>query len=245
MNEKIATPTLADIIGSYGAIEAVQRSRIQKLVSSTMVKNWTTIPHVTHQDEIDLTDLELKRKAGNEGRQADGRLSPLPFLFKAVAAVLHDLPNFNSVFDPESGDLILRRYVNIGMAVDTPGGLLVAVVKGCDTKSVEEIGAESYRLAEKARSGRLPIGDMSGSGFTISSLGPLGGTSFTPIINAPEVAILGVSRLTDRPVRTPDDGVAWRAKLPVALSYDHRVINGADAGRFMAALQIEIDRLAN
>ena len=168
----------------------------------------------------------------------------MPYLLKAVANVLVREPRFNAVLDEANKAVVLRRYVNIGLAIDTVGGLVVGVIRGCDTRSVDELSEDAARLAEKARGRGLALSDMSGSGFTVSSLGAAGGTAFTPIINAPEVAILGVSRMSDTPRRAPDGQIEWRKTLPVALSYDHRVINGADAGRFMTALQAQLDALA-
>ncbi len=239
-----APPSLVDILGSYGEVETRPLSRIQALTGRAMTRNWTTIPHVTHQDLMDVTDLEANRRAGNARRAADGQLSPVPFLLKAVAGVLLELPHFNSALDEASKSIVLRKYVNIGLAIDTPGGLVIGVVRGCDTGSLEDLAAEANRLAEKARARGLALADMSGGGFTVSSLGAAGGTGFTPIINGPEVAILGVSRMQETPRKGADGGIEWRKMLPVALSYDHRVINGADAGRFMKALQAQIDRLA-
>jgi pyruvate dehydrogenase E2 component (dihydrolipoamide acetyltransferase) len=234
------TSALAAELGQFGAVEAAPLSRIQALTARAMQRAWTTIPHVTHQDRLDVTELEAARKAGNASLPAEERLSPLPFLMKAVAAALVAHPRLNAAFDEEAGQLLVRQYVNVGFAIDAPKGLLVAVVPDCDKRSVEEIAADIRRLTEKARGRGLALDEMTGAGFTVSSLGGLGGTGFTPIVNAPQVAILGVSRLEEVPVRGAGDAIAWRQMLPVALSYDHRALNGADAGRFLATLQQEL-----
>ena len=243
MSEAPPAPTLSDILESFGLVHAEPLSRIQSLTARAMVRNWTTIPHVTHFDQIDVTKLEAVRQASNASRAQ--RLSPTPFLVKAIAVTLQRQPRFNAALDTVGNRLVLRDYVNIGLAIDTPGGLVVGVIRNCDAKTVDEIGSEATALAEKARTKGLGLSDISGSGFTVSALGPLGGTGFTPIINAPEVAILGVSRICDAPCRATDGALAWRSLAPVALSYDHRAINGADAGRFMATLQEELSALAD
>lgn len=238
-----STPTLKDIIASYGEVDKLSLSRIQKFTAKAMVQSWTTIPHVTHNDRMDLTDVEDSRKRENAQRDSDERLTPVPYLFKAVAGVMQKMPKFNSVLDVENGCLLQRHYFNIGMAIDTPSGLVVGVIKDCDKLSVDEISAETKALGQRAKEKGLTLSQMSGGGFTISSLGALGGDGFSPIINAPEVAILGVGRLQDAACRGENDELVWRSHLPVSLSYDHRVINGADAGRFMAALQEELNLL--
>lgn len=242
--QPVAPPTMSDVLGSYGEIEEQALTRIQSFTAKAMTRNWTTIPHVTHWDRIDVTALDETRKRDNRAREGSAKLSPLPYLLKAVAGVLGDLPKFNSAFDGERNKLILRKYVNIGVAIDTPVGLVVGVVRGCDTRSIEALGADIKALSEKARGKGLSLPEMSGSGFTVSSLGNMGGDGFTPIINGPEVAIIGVSRVSETPRKAPDGGIEWRSLLPVALSYDHRAVNGADAGRFMQALQANVDRLA-
>jgi pyruvate dehydrogenase E2 component (dihydrolipoamide acetyltransferase) len=242
MSDAPPAPTLSDILESFGPVHAEPLSRIQSLTAKAMLRNWTTIPHVTHFDHLDVTELEAARLARNAGQ--DQKLSPTPFLVKAVAATLQRLPRFNAAFDAAGSQLVLRDYVNVGLAIDTPGGLVIGVIRACDVKSVDEIGAEAVALAHKARTKGLSLSDMSGGGFTVSALGPLGGTGFTPIINGPEIAILGVSRIFPAPTRGPDGDLAWRSAAPVALSYDHRAINGADAGRFMGTMQVEIAALA-
>lgn len=244
MNTPPEPPGLAEILGSFGPVEIRPLSRIQGLTAKAMIRNWTAIPHVTHADLIDVTTLEGKRERLNAGKNPSERLTVTPFLLKALANVLGRLPQFNAAIDESSKNLIYRQYVNIGLAIDTPNGLLVAVIRGCDSKSVEDIALEAAGLAAKARAQGLNLSEMSGAGFTLSALGKLGGTGFTPIINGPETAILGVSRMIDRPTRGKGDEIIWRQCLPASLSYDHRVLNGADAGRFMEMLQREIDALA-
>lgn len=215
----------------FGAIETKKLSKIQRLVGAFLGRNWVAIPHVTHHDDADITDLETRRAEHNAGGR--GKLTTVPLLVKAIAAGLRAFPQFNASLDVAQGALILKDYVHIGVAVDTPGGLLVPVIRDCDRKSAAEIAAELAAVSEKARTRGLSMAEMSGGCMTLSSLGHIGGTSFTPIVNAPEVAILGVTRA--RPVATPgkDGVVSWRQMLPLSLSYDHRVINGADAARFV------------
>ena len=245
-NEDVKPPGLEDILGSFGPVESAPLTRIQAYTVKAMTHSWTTIPHVTHQDRMDLTDLEAARKRANAARPAEQRLTPLPYLLKAVARLLLAAPKFNAALDEAGKRLIYRKYVNLGVAIDTPGGLVVGVIRDCDTRSLDELATEAATLGEKARSPRgLSLAQMSGGGFTVSSLGALGGDGFTPIINAPEVAILGVGRLQDVATRGADDGVVWRRLLPVCLSYDHRALNGADAGRFMQRLQDELTVLAS
>ena len=219
---------------AFGEIEARPLSRIQKLVSGFMARNWVTIPHVTHHDEADITALDAFRKAFNEANP-DAKVTPLAFFVKAVVAVLRQFPQFNASLDPQ-GTLILKKYFHIGIAVDTPGGLLVPVIRDCDRKGPADIAREIAALSQKARQKGLPMTDMVGGCFTITSLGGIGGTAFTPIINAPEVAILGVTKAQLKPRRADDDSIDWRLMLPLSLSYDHRVINGADAARFTVAV---------
>jgi pyruvate dehydrogenase E2 component (dihydrolipoamide acetyltransferase) len=192
------------------------------------------IPHVTHNDEADITDLEAWRKQLNEEHSRDGvKVTMVSFLVVAAVATLKAFPTFNSSLDGD--DLILKHYYNIGFAADTPGGLVVPVIKDADHKGLLEIAAELGALSAKARDGKLAPGDMQGSSFTISSLGGIGGTSFTPIVNAPEVAILGVTRSAMKPVWNGKEFVP-RLMVPLSLSYDHRVIDGALAARFVVHL---------
>jgi pyruvate dehydrogenase E2 component (dihydrolipoamide acetyltransferase) len=216
----------------FGPIERVPLSRIKKISGPNLARTWVMIPHVTQHDDADVTDLEAFRKQINAER-SNVKLTMLAFLMKAAVAALKNFPDFNSSLDGD--DLVRKSYYHLGFAADTPGGLVVPVVRDVDTKGVIEIARETGALAAKARDGKLTLAEMSGSTFTISSLGGIGGTAFTPIINAPEVAILGVSRTAIKPVW---DGTAFapRTMLPLSLSYDHRVIDGAAAARFCVYL---------
>jgi pyruvate dehydrogenase E2 component (dihydrolipoamide acetyltransferase) len=216
----------------FGPIERVPRTRIQKISAPNLARNWVMIPHVTHNDEADITDLEAWRKQLNSEQQ-DVKVTMVAFLVIACVAALKEFPDFNSSLDGD--DLILKRYYNIGFAADTPGGLVVPVIKDADKKGLLQIAGELGELSGKARKGKLMPGDMSGSTFTISSLGGIGGTSFTPIVNAPEVAILGVTRGAMKPVWNGSEFVP-RLMVPLSLSYDHRVIDGAAAARFVVYL---------
>jgi len=215
----------------YGETERVPLSRIRKFSGPNLHRNWVMIPHVTNNDEADVTELEAFRKRLNA--EDGAKITMLAFAIKACVAALTAFPDVNSSLDGD--ELIHKKYFNIGFAADTPLGLVVPVVRHADRKGIREIAAETAALAAKARDGKLGMGDMSGATFTISSLGGIGGTSFTPIVNAPEVAILGLSRAAVKPVW---DGTAFapRLMLPLSLSYDHRVIDGALAARFNAYL---------
>jgi pyruvate dehydrogenase E2 component (dihydrolipoamide acetyltransferase) len=218
----------------FGPVERVARTRIQRISAPNLARNWVMIPHVTHNDEADITELEAWRKSLNdEYARAGIKFTMVSFLVSACVAALKQFPDFNSSLDGD--ELVLKRYYNIGFAADTPGGLVVPVIKGADAKGLRGIAADLTELSGKARDGKLTPGDMSGSTFTISSLGGIGGTSFTPIINAPEVAILGVTRAAMKPVW---NGSTFEPRLmvPLSLSYDHRVIDGAAAARFVAYL---------
>jgi pyruvate dehydrogenase E2 component (dihydrolipoamide acetyltransferase) len=218
----------------FGEVERVQRSRIQRISGSVLARNWVMIPHVTHNDDADITDLEAWRKQLNDEHSRDGvKVTMVSFLIVASVATLRAFPAFNASLDGE--DLILKRYYNIGFAADTPGGLVVPVIKDADKKGLLDIARELTELSGKAREGKLMPGDMQGASFTISSLGGIGGTSFTPIINAPEVAILGATRSAMKPVWNGKEFVP-RLMLPLSLSYDHRVIDGAAAARFTVHL---------
>lgn len=219
---------------AFGDVECVELSRYQQIGGSFLARNWVHIPHVTHHDEVRVDALggERKRRAAEAGRS----LSPLPFLMRALAQVLAEFPRFNASLTPCGKRLIMKRYFHIGFAVEVENGLVVPVVRDCDQRSVEEIADEIDDKAGRARRGGLPMSDMSGGCMTVSSLGHIGGTGFTPIINAPELAVLGVSRLQTR-VELDDAGQACKVSvLPMSLSYDHRVINGSDAARFCRAL---------
>jgi pyruvate dehydrogenase E2 component (dihydrolipoamide acetyltransferase) len=218
----------------FGPIEAKPLSRIQKISGPALARNWVMIPHVTQFDEADITDLETFRAQVNEENAKAGiKVTPLAFLIKAVVAALKKFPAFNSSLDGDN--LILKQYWHIGFAADTPNGLVVPVIKDADKKGVIEIARETSELAAKAREGKLGPADMQGGTFSISSLGGIGGTAFTPIVNAPEVAILGVSKAATKPVWNGKE-FAPRLMMPLSLSYDHRVIDGASAARFTTYL---------
>jgi pyruvate dehydrogenase E2 component (dihydrolipoamide acetyltransferase) len=229
--------------GKYGRTEEVSLGRIKKIAGPRLHKSWLSIPHVTHFDEADVTDLEDFRKQLNDEAGEDGlRYSPLVLLIKAVVATLREFPLFNSSLVPGGEKAILKHYYNIGIAVDTPQGLVVPVIKQADTKGVAEIAGELKHLSSAARDGKLDFADIQGGSFTISSLGGIGGTGFTPIVNAPQVAILGLSRYYKKPVWNGEAFVP-RLTLPISLSYDHRVIDGAEAARFCQALSRDIEDL--
>jgi pyruvate dehydrogenase E2 component (dihydrolipoamide acetyltransferase) len=222
--------------GKFGEIETQPLNRIKKISGAHLHRCWLTVPHVTQFDEADITELEAFRKAQKAAAEKqEVRLTFMPFLMKAVAAALKQMPTFNAALSPEGDSLIYRRYVHIGIAVDTPNGLVVPVIRDVDQKGVFDLARELMTVSAKAREGKLAPGDMQGGCFSISSLGGIGGTAFTPIVNAPEVAILGVSRSAMQPVW---DGSAFqpRLMLPLSLSYDHRVIDGADGARFTTLL---------
>lgn len=218
----------------FGPVETKPLSRIQKYVASFLHRNWIAIPHVTHHDDADITDFEQRRAAFSVDNNI--KLTPVPILVKALAKVLTEYPQFNVSLDPKSGNLVQKHYVHIGVAVDTAAGLLVPVIRDCDRKSAREIAVELGILSEKARTKGLSNDEMSGGCITITSLGHIGGTGFTPIVNAPEVAILGIARARLIAVPAEDKSVTWRNMLPLSLSYDHRVINGADAARFCQSM---------
>jgi pyruvate dehydrogenase E2 component (dihydrolipoamide acetyltransferase) len=218
----------------FGPVERVERSRIQRISAPNLARNWVMIPHVTHNDEADISELEAWRKQLNDEHKADGvKVTMVSFLVVASVAALKAFPNFNSSLDGE--ELVLKRYYNIGFAADTPGGLVVPVIKDADKKGLLDIARELTELSGKAREGKLGLGNMQGATFTISSLGGIGGTSFTPIINAPEVAILGAVRSATKPIWNGRE-FEPRLMLPLSLSYDHRVIDGAAAARFVVFL---------
>ena len=218
----------------YGPVEAVPLSRIRRISGANLARNWVMIPHVTQFDEADITDLEaLRVRLNEEHAKAGVRLTMLAFLIKAAVAALAKFPDFNASLDGET--LVRKRYFHVGFAADTPNGLVVPVVRDADRKGVLEIAREMGALSARAREGKLGPADMQGGSFSISSLGGIGGTAFTPIINAPEVAILGVSKSATKPVWNGREFVP-RLTLPLSLSYDHRVIDGAAAARFTAFL---------
>jgi pyruvate dehydrogenase E2 component (dihydrolipoamide acetyltransferase) len=214
----------------FGSIEAQPLSRIRKIAGANLARNWVMIPHVTQFDEADITELERYRVALNKAHEKDGiKVTVLAFLIKAAVEALKKFPDFNSSLDGEN--LVIKHYYHIGFAADTPNGLMVPVIRNADRKSVPELAREAAELARKAREGKLQPSEMQGGCFSISSLGGIGGTLFTPIINAPEVAILGVSR-ADMKQKWDGKRIAPRLMLPLSLSYDHRVIDGASGARF-------------
>ncbi len=220
----------------YGPVETQPLTRIQRISGPRLQAAWVNIPHVTQFDEADITDLEELRASLKDRAQAAGvKLTPLAFIMRACVKTLQEFPRFNAALDADGANLIVRKFIHMGFAADTPGGLVVPVVKDAHRKDIYELARQLAQLSEKARSGKLPPLDMQGGCFTVSSLGGIGGTAFTPIINAPEVAILGVSRSTLRPVYRGTNLVP-RLMLPLSLSYDHRVIDGAMAARFTTYL---------
>ena len=220
----------------FGPVEVQALARIQKLSGRHLHRCWLSVPHVTQFDEADITELEAFRKAQKEAAEKAGvRLSVLPFLLKATATALNQLPRAKASLSADGESLIFKHYTHIGVAVDTPNGLVVPVVRDVDQKGIFDLARELGDLGKKARDGKLLPGEMQGGCFTISSLGGIGGTKFTPIVNAPEVAILGVSRSDMKPVWNGRE-FQPRLMLPLSLSYDHRVIDGAEGARFTTLL---------
>ncbi|CAI1041126.1 Dihydrolipoyllysine-residue acetyltransferase component of pyruvate dehydrogenase complex [Serratia liquefaciens] len=222
----------------FGEIEEVELGRIQKISGANLSRNWVMIPHVTHFDKTDITDLEAFRKQQNEEaakRKLDVKFTPVVFIMKAVAAALEQMPRFNSSLSEDGQKLTLKKYINVGVAVDTPNGLVVPVFKDVNKKSITELSRELMAISKKARDGKLTAGEMQGGCFTISSLGGIGTTHFAPIVNAPEVAILGVSKSAMEPVWNGKEFVP-RLMMPMSLSFDHRVIDGADGARFITII---------
>ena len=230
-------PSMPDVdFAAFGPVDVVERGKIDKITAANMQRNWLNVPHVTQFDDADITELEAFRKSLRaEAEQRGTRLTPLPFLFKACAVALRRHEKINASLSDGGATLTYKRYVHIGMAVDTPAGLLVPVLRDVDRKPLWTLAEEILDLAARARERKLKPADMQGAGFTISSLGALGGRGFTPIVNAPEVAILGVGRAATQAVW---NGAEFepRLRLPLALSYDHRVVNGGDGGRFLTEL---------
>ncbi|TCV99176.1 pyruvate dehydrogenase complex dihydrolipoyllysine-residue acetyltransferase [Biostraticola tofi] len=219
----------------FGQTEEVELGRIQKISGANLHRNWVMIPHVTQWDDADITEVEAFRKQQNveaEKKKLDVKITPLVFIMKAVAKALEELPRFNSSLSEDGQKLTLKKYINIGVAVDTPNGLVVPVFRDVNKKGIFELSRELAEISKKARVGKLTSSDMQGGCFTISSLGGIGGTAFTPIVNAPEVAILGVSKSAMKPVWNGKEFTP-RLMLPLSLSYDHRVIDGADGARFI------------
>ncbi|WP_291972488.1 pyruvate dehydrogenase complex dihydrolipoyllysine-residue acetyltransferase [Candidatus Symbiopectobacterium sp.] len=222
----------------FGEVEEVELGRIQKISGANLSRNWVVIPHVTHFDKTDITDLEAFRKQQNveaEKRKLDVKITPVVFIMKAVATALEQMPRFNSSLSEDAQRLTLKKYINIGVAVDTPNGLVVPVFKDVNKKGIIELSRELMAISKKARDGRLTAGEMQGGCFTISSIGGLGTTHFAPIVNAPEVAILGVSKSAMEPVWNGKEFTP-RLMMPISLSFDHRVIDGADGARFITII---------
>jgi pyruvate dehydrogenase E2 component (dihydrolipoamide acetyltransferase) len=233
----------AEDFSKYGPVEEVPLGRIKKIAGAGLAASWMAIPQVTHGEEADITELEAFRQTLNRERQeGEAAFSPLVLVIKAVAVALRDFPLFNASLAPGGESVILKRYRHLGIAVDTPQGLVVPVLRDADAKGLKEIARELARLSGSARAGKLTIPEVMGASFTISSLGGIGGTGFTPLVYAPQVAILGVSKSAMRPVW---DGQQFlpRLMLPFALSYDHRVIDGAEAARFCLALRQNLEDL--
>lgn len=235
-------PPLEDF-SKYGEIEEMPLGRIQKISGPQLHRSWVTIPHVTHFDEADITELERFRKELNSAlREDEPAFSPLVFVTKAVAATLQTFPLFNCSLVPGGDKVILKKFYHLGIAVDTPQGLVVPVIKNVDQKGCKDIARELKKLSGSARAGKLAIPDIQGATFTISSLGGIGGTGFTPIVNSPQAAILGLSRSSMKPVWDGQQFVP-RLTLPFSVSYDHRIIDGAEAARFCKALRMNIEDL--
>ena len=232
-----ALPRVPEVdFAAFGPVERKPLSRIQKIAGPRLHASWVNVPHVTQFDSADITEMEATRgRMKAEAATRGTKLTPLAFVMRACVQALQAFPRFCASLDAEAGELVFRKYVHIGFAADTPGGLVVPVVRDADRKDVFELARELATLSEKARAGKLSAAEMQGGCFTISSLGGIGGTAFTPIINAPEVAILGVSRASQQPVYQ-DGAFVPRLMLPLSLSYDHRVIDGADAARFTSFL---------
>lgn len=220
----------------FGETEVQPLNKIKRLTGINLSRAWLNVPHVTHHDEADITELEAFRQALKPRAEKAGvRVTLLSFFMKACAATLQAFPSFNASLDPSGENLILKKYYHIGIAVDTPNGLVVPVIRDVDKKGLFELSAELAEMSSKARDKKLTPGEMQGGTFTISSLGGIGGTSFTPIVNAPEVAILGLTRSQHKPI-PQGDGFVFRLMQPMSLSYDHRVIDGAQAARFVKQL---------
>ncbi|MCP4789133.1 MAG: dihydrolipoyllysine-residue acetyltransferase [Gammaproteobacteria bacterium] len=231
----IAQPPAIDF-SQFGEVEKIKMSKIHRLTAQNMTRSWLNVPHVTQFDHADITELEAFRKGIKaEAEQRGTKVTPLPFMLKACAMALREFPQFNVSLDNDGEHLIQKHYVNIGVAVDTPAGLVVPVLRDVDQKSIWQLSEEIIEMGSKAKNKKLMPADMQGGCFTISSLGSIGGTAFTPIVNTPEVAILGVSKADIQP-RWDGSEFKPRLMMPLSLSYDHRAINGADAARFTAYL---------
>jgi pyruvate dehydrogenase E2 component (dihydrolipoamide acetyltransferase) len=232
-----ALPTVPPVdFAKFGAVEVKPLSRIQRISGARLQASWLNVPHVTQHDDADITDLDIARVAlKGKATQEGARLTPLAFIIKACIVALKKFPRFNASLDAKGENIVLKKYFHIGFAADTPNGLMVPVIHDADRANLFDIARALAALSEKARAGKLSASEMQGGSFTVSSLGGIGGTAFTPIINAPEVAILGVSKSSHRPVFDKGSFVP-RLMLPLSLSYDHRVIDGAEAARFVVFL---------
>jgi pyruvate dehydrogenase E2 component (dihydrolipoamide acetyltransferase) len=232
-----ALPTVAQVdFAKFGAVEVKALSRVQRISGARLQASWLNVPHVTQHEEADITDLDIARVALKSKATQEGvRLTPLAFVVKACIVALKEFPRFNASLDAKAENLVLKKYFHIGFAADTPNGLMVPVIHDADRGNLFDIARSLAVLSEKARAGKLTAPEMQGGSFTISSLGGIGGTAFTPIINAPEVAILGVSKSSHKPIFDKGSFVP-RLMLPLSLSYDHRVIDGAEAARFVVFL---------
>lgn len=232
-----ALPKVPEVdFAKFGAVEVTPLSRIQRISGARLQASWINVPHVTQHEDADITELEIARVAlKGKAAQEGVKLTPLAFIVRACVVALKAFPRFNASLDAAGENLVLKKYFHIGFAADTPGGLVVPVIRDADRMSLFEIARALAALSEKARAGKLTAAEMQGGSFTVSSLGGIGGTAFTPIINAPEVAILGVSRSSQKPVFEKGSFVP-RLMLPLSLSYDHRVIDGAEAARFVVSL---------
>ncbi len=240
INQSLHSGSALDVkpldLSSYGEIEKKPLTKIQKITAKNMLNAWQSIPHVTHFDQADVTQLEQHRKQlAQELKEKNIKLTPLAFVIKALVTTLKAFPQFNTSLDLVTEELIFKKYFHIGIAVDTPHGLLVPVIRDVDKKTIAQVAVELMELSDSARQRKLTLKQMSGASMTISSLGVLGGQAFTPIINPPEVAILGLSKMSVAEI-PGKDGVEQQKLLPLSLSYDHRVINGADAARFCSYL---------
>ena len=235
-----ANPAPGPDFAAFGPVEVRPLTRMQTLVAAAMQKSWTSVPHVSHFEEADLTAVEILR--AGQAQQGAPKMSLLGFFIKAAVAALKQFPQVNASLDAGGKALVVKQYYHIGFAVDVPGGLLVPVVRDADKKTLADVAREVIDLALLARTKGLPMAKMSGGTFTISSLGSIGGLGFTPIINAPELAILGIGRAYRKPFEAPH-GIAWKTMLPFSLSYDHRAINGSLAGNFCAAFASALGNL--
>jgi pyruvate dehydrogenase E2 component (dihydrolipoamide acetyltransferase) len=245
----IDIPAIPEIdFSRFGEIERLKLSRIQRISGPSLHRSWLHVPHVTQHDESDITEMEaLRREHSPRAKEEGFSLTPLAFVMKAAVAALKEFPAVNSTLDSEAGELILKKFYHLGIAVDTPGGLVVPVVRDVDQKSVFELARELRETSTAARDGKLKLDQLQGASFTITSLGGIGGTAFTPIVNAPEVGILGVSRSYMKPVWQPDDAGGGefvpRLMLPMSFSYDHRAVDGATAVRFTTFLAARLSEM--